>query len=76
MEKPKASSPALSVYETLTSKMLKIKNTKTEIYARYIGNNLLNGLNSGKLGLNDTIKMEERPVKYQAELLRLFDRYC
>ena len=56
--------------------MLKIQNTKLKFYARYIGNNLLNRLNSGKLGLNVTIKMEERPVKYQDELLRLFDRYC
>ena len=56
--------------------MLKIQNTKLKFYARYIENNLLNGLNSRKLGLNVTIKMEERPVKYQDELLRLFDRYC
>ena len=30
-----------SVYETLTSKMLKIKNTKLKFYARYIGNKLM-----------------------------------
>jgi len=76
MENQKKHGHLPSVYETLTSKMLKIQNTKLKFYARHIGNNLLNGLNSRKLGLNVTIKMEERPVKYQDELLRLFDRYC